>query len=243
MYAFPLFSAYSRSEEEKELWFLFPLTHARWDGGLKESHVFPFYYWRRRDNLLVTLPFSYRDDGEGGFASVFGPLALKTWGQEKKGMFFLWPLTGFVRSNDEKKLEHWVFPLWEYHTSEAATGAKFLWPLGAVEAAGKRFSHRFFPLWYYKREDDESFLNLCLLLLNYWSSPGESEFYTALPPAGALWDEESLQHGVWPLYFYGAGGGSRQLHAGPFLPLGGEPGRRTVIAPTGYKSYENGHSA
>lgn len=205
VYAFPLLSAYSEGEEKSDFWFLFPLAHARWKEGMQQSHVFPLYYWRKKDNMLLTLPFSYRNDDGEGFASVLGPLALYRWGEEEKNFSFLWPLAG-------------------------------------VESDEDGYSHRFLPLWYYDREGDASFLNLGGLLLNYWSSPESTEFYTILPPAGAAWDDEGTEHAVWPLYFYGSGHGAWQIHPGPFIPWNGDAGRRDVLSLTGYTGRITGRS-
>ena len=207
LYAFPLLSAYSRGEQQSEFWFLFPLAHAQWGEDANQSHIFPLYYWRERDNLLLTLPFSYRnpEDEKEGFMSFLGPLAVYGWDEGKKKLSFLWPLI----------------------SAESDEGG---------------FSHRFLPFWYYQREGARSYLNVGGVLLNSWLSPNSGDFYTALPPAGASWNEDETEHGLWPLYFYGSGEETWQVHPGPFLPFDGDERPRDVLSLMGYTGRETGRS-
>ncbi|MEF8788232.1 MAG: hypothetical protein V5A84_04110, partial [Planctomycetota bacterium] len=316
-YAFPLLSSYTETKSESDLWFLFPLTRARWSDALRESHVFPLYYWRRRDNLFLSLPFSYRNTGKEGFAMALGPVAGYDWGADTWCASFPLGLAGVAADSKEEEFEHWALPLWMYSGSDEGTflnlglplftytsspeqtNVHYLWPLGKVGSGKESSTNRLFPLWYYwndaengetifnlagplfdyraspegtsihylwplgkrtsneKRsvnqffplwrhrysaEKEETFLNLAMILLNYWSSPDETEFYTALPPAGGKWDEDGGQHGLWPLYFYGSGKESSQLHLGPFLPFGGPPGKQDVISLAGHTDREDGRS-
>ena len=262
LYAFPLLSSYSAAESDRDLWMLFPLARVRWAEQLRESHVFPLYYWGSEDNLFISLPLSYRNAGNEGFAMLLGPVGGYTWGADGWAGWFPLGLAGVGGGREGETSRHWALPFYIYSGSEEGTflnlglplftyssspnetSIHYLWPLGKAESEERGSTNRLLPLWYYwnDAEAEESFLNLAGLLLNYWSSPDETEFYTALPPAGARWEEDGDEHALWPLYFYGRGEETRQLHLGPFLPFDGGPGARRVCALTGYKDREDGHS-
>jgi len=141
IFAFPLLSAYGRSPEHKDLWAVYPLSHWQWnEQGVQESHVFPFYYWRRSDGLFLSPLYSSRRQEGKGFVNVLGPLFHKSWRDSARSVNVLWPLIGAKSKGDGS--ESYARFLYSYRRRGDRKRLQLGPSLGDASLVGRRWSER-----------------------------------------------------------------------------------------------------
>ncbi len=231
IYAFPLLSAYSKSPEGRDLWFLFPLGRAKWGGDADRAHVFPFFYWDEEDALFLSPLFSRKGKGDKRFVNVLGPLANYSWREDRKSLDLLWPFINF--HGGEAGSGSRLFPLWDYrhsadrtkldvalflaNYSRTADRKQFSTLLGLIGATSDKDGHRHhaWPFYRFERDGQERALNLGPFL------PGDFTGETDAPAIsllGASWGKDGRRSYAWPLYRFERDGEKRTLNLGPFVP-------------------------
>jgi len=194
---FPLLSSLTWRGEEKDFWFLAPLSRFRWGGGRAQSHIFPLYYSDSQERLFVSPLLSRRDTPEEGFVNVLGLLAQYTRFRDGwRSLTLPFALSHLAWLKKEKKLDI------------------LLGLLAHAEWGGKKLRHHVFPLYAYDREE-RTFLSP----LVSWKNKPESRFFNVL---GLLFHYEreggsrSLRL-LAPLTYFGWGKGSSQAMVIPLF--------------------------
>ena len=186
----PLLSAVGRDGDERSLWFLAPLTHARWDDEHSTSHIFPLYYHNGEDGLFVSAPFVRKSKDDAGYMSVLGPLYMSGWNGDD-GWRMLFPfffssekgedstfVTPVVSPHRAEGRDTWILnPLATWYSEDERR--RDLWFLGPMShfgwGEGPDSSH-IFPLYGYSGEKEVFVTPLC------WHSGWDSDKSLLLTP-------------------------------------------------------------
>jgi hypothetical protein len=150
-YFLPTLGALKTDREDRDLWMLGPLAHARWGGGHRQSHLLPLYYHDREEDAFFSLPFS-RVGGADGFWNVLGLLAHSSDDDGgHRTVRVLPPLTAFAKNQDYGRAS--VYPLF---STERRGDRRETWvfPWAFAESSAKRSKNSFFPFWLYRSSQD-----------------------------------------------------------------------------------------
>ncbi|HOX06605.1 MAG TPA: hypothetical protein PK280_09400 [Planctomycetota bacterium] len=143
----PALTALAWDREERDVWTLGGLAHARWGGARRESHLLPLYVYDGESGTFLSLPFSRRA-GADGFWNVLGLLAHSS--DDAAGhrtVRVLPPFTAFAQSRDYSRAS--VYPLFSTHRS-GDFRSTWVFPWAVTESGAGGTLSEFVPLWWYE---------------------------------------------------------------------------------------------
>lgn len=175
-FIFPLSSSAAWGEEEKDLWIAAPLSHFRWGGNRKQSHVLPIYYYDSKENIFLSPFYSRQSRDDRGFFNVMMFLSHYEYRSDGRRSFWLFPpLTQFSRGGEPGYGEGWLL---SRHTSKQEIDGvgevasrhtnilqwaefaryygdfKYRGPAGTTMMKGEWQRNGWWPLWEYNRFEE-----------------------------------------------------------------------------------------
>jgi len=103
---------YARDDDDRNLWLLGPMAHARWGDKNVQHHVLPLYAYDRNERLFLSPLVSWQDKKDKGFVNLAVVLAHYGRKGDERDLSLLGPLVHARWGG--KTLEHHVLPLYGY---------------------------------------------------------------------------------------------------------------------------------